>query len=126
MSAVETLVAASPRSIMSIKEAQDLERKQAFETDYYAVYLRHDPTEEIVRVRTPVWLLDANRNIVTDASGTRQQRNAHDVALDVWAAYGADEYTLDMVMRGSYVVATPASIANELQMKRLTLEEPQG
>jgi hypothetical protein len=50
-------------------------------------------------------------------------RNAHEVALDVWAAYGADEHTLEMVLRGGLVVATPASIANEIAMKRFDRAE---
>jgi len=106
-------------AIMSIKEAQDLEKRQAHACDYYAIFLKNDATEEFVRVRTPVWQLDVERKPVM-VDGKRVQRNAHDVALDVWAAYGADDHTLEMVMRGGYVVATPASIANELAMKQAT------
>lgn len=108
-------------AIMSIREAQDLEKRQAHQCDYYAVFLKSEITEEIVRVRTPVWQLDADRKkIIVDEKP--RLRHAHDVALDVWAAYGAEEYTLEMVMRGGFVVATPASIANELAMKRIALE----
>lgn len=106
---------------MSIKEAQELEKRQAYACDYYAIFLKNDATDEFVRVRTPVWHLDADRRpIVVD--GKRRIRNPHDVALDVWAAYGADDHTLEMVMRGGFVVATPASIANELAMKKSVRE----
>ena len=104
-------------AIMTIKEAQELEKRQARACDYYAIFLKNDATEEFVRVRTPVWQLDSERRPIVE-NGTRIQRNAHDVALDVWAAYGADDHTLEMVMRGGYVVATPASIAAELATKR--------
>ena len=103
--------------IMSLKEAQALEKRQMRETDYYAIFLKNDATDEFVRVRTPVWKLDAERKPIM-IDGSRVERNPHDVALDVWAAYGADDHTLEMVMRGGYVVATPASIANELAMKQ--------
>lgn len=123
MADLETMAAPSAAAsgsaqIMSIRAAQDLERSQAHACDYYAVFLKSDATDEIVRVRTPVWQLDADRcKVIVDDKP--RLRNPHDVALDVWAAYGAEEYTLQMVMRGGFVVATPASIANELSMKRI-------
>ncbi len=128
MSEVEVVRAptASERSpIMSIREAQELEKRQAYACDYYAIYLKNDASDEIVRVRTPVWHLDADRRpIVVDEK--RLVRNAHDVALDVWAAYGADDHTLEMVMRGGVVVATPASIANEMAMKSTAQAQKEG
>jgi hypothetical protein len=108
--------------IMSIDEAKDLEKRQAAGCDYYAVFLKSEATDEIIRVRTPVHNLDADRRPIMD--GDRKiARNAHEVALDVWAAYGADEHTLEMVLRGGLVVATPASIANEIAMKRFDRAE---
>jgi hypothetical protein len=124
MSEVETVraVTGTDRApIMSIREAQELEKRQAYACDYYAIFLKNDATEEFVRVRTPVWHLDAERKPI-ERDGKRSVRNPHDVALDVWAAYGADDHTLEMVMRGGFVVATPASIASELAMKRIARE----
>lgn len=104
-------------TIMTVPEAQKLERQHASQTQYYAVYLVDDRNEMIVRVRTPIYELDEHRNPVV-VDGEKVARNVHDVALNVWAAYGADDYTLLMVMRGPQVVATPQSIANELAMTR--------
>ena len=104
---------------MSIKDAIEMEKAQARACDYYSIFLKNDVTDEFVRVRTHVWKLDAERKPVLE-NGSRVQRNAHDVALDVWAAYGAEDHTLEMVLRGGHVVATPASIAAELAMKNVT------
>ena len=104
------------KPIMTVTEQQALEKRQAQECDYYAVFLKDESKDQIVRVRTAVWQLDAERNPVVDEDGKKKLRNPHDVALDVWAAYGADDHTLELVMRGSQVVATPQSIANELAM----------
>jgi hypothetical protein len=108
--------------IMSIDEAKDLEKRQAAGCDYYAVFLKNEATDEIIRVRTPVHKLDGERRPIMDGD-KKIARNAHEVALDVWAAYGADEHTLEMVLRGGLVVATPASIANEIAMKRIATAE---
>lgn len=102
--------------LMSIKDAIEMEKAQARACDYYSIFLKNDITDDFVRVRTHVWKLDGERKPVL-VDGVKVQRNAHDVALDVWAAYGADDHTLEMVLRGGHVVATPASIAAELAMK---------
>lgn len=103
-------------ALMSIKDAIEMEKAQARACDYYSIFLKNDVTDEFVRVRTHVWKLDAERKPLL-VDGQKVQRNAHDVALDVWAAYGAEDHTLEMVLRGGHVVATPASIAAELAMK---------
>jgi hypothetical protein len=110
------VVRASVTGVMSVPDAQRLERTHAQQSQYYAVFLRDEREDTIIRVRTPVFELDAERNPVNGADGKPVARNVHDVALNVWAAYGADEYTLLIVMRGPQVVATPQSIANELAM----------
>lgn len=107
------------RPVMTVEEAQQLERRQAKEVDYYSVFLKDDATQKIVRIRTVVWQLDADRRPVYDENGHRKMRNPHDVALDVWAAYGADDHTLDMVTLSGVVVATPDSIATELAMAKV-------
>ncbi len=90
---------------MSIQEAKELEKRQAAGCDYYAVFLKNEATDEIIRVRTPVHKLDGERRPIMDGD-RKVSRDPHEVALDVWAAYGADEHTLEMVLRGGLVVAT--------------------
>ncbi|QAY80197.1 hypothetical protein [Sphingosinicella sp. BN140058] len=109
----------SAKSIMSLSEAAALERRHAHESDYYAVILEDDANGgPLIRVRTSCYELDADRNIVFDEAGNKKLRNPHDVGLDVWAAYGADDHTLKMVMRGSQVVATPKSITQQIALAR--------
>lgn len=110
-------------AIMTVKEAQNLERQHAGQSQYYCVYLKDDRDDSIVRVRTPVYELDEERVPVVDANDRPIARNVHDLALNVWAAYGADEFTLMMVMRGPQCVATPESIANELAMANATTDQ---
>lgn len=110
------IVEAKP--VMSLSEAQALEKRQSQEHDYYAVYLKDEVMGDPVRVRTVAYVLDEERNPVLDENGKKQRRNAHDVALNVWAAYGCDDYTLEFVMLGARVVATPRSILNELEMAK--------
>src|SRR3546814_12048680 len=88
------IIQAKPDSIMNLSEAQKLERKQAEESDYYNVLLWDEAARRQVRVRTCCWVLDAERKPVTNEDGKRTYRDAHEVALDVWAAYGADDHTL--------------------------------
>ena len=100
--------------VMTIAETQALEKEQSRNYDYYAVFLKDDVTGQTIRVRTTAYYLDEERKPVLDDKGRRQRRNPHDVALNVWAAYGADDHTLEMVQHGALVVATPQSIATEL------------
>lgn len=104
------------KALMSVTDQQRLDERFAKESDYYAIFLMDEVTGDRVRVRTSVWELDEDRvPILKD--GKRQLRNPHDVALDVWAAQGADDHTLEMVQRGGCIVATPRSIANEIAMR---------
>lgn len=120
---IETVRATGDRQpIMTTDQARDLEKRQGYDSHYYAVFLKNDATDEFVRVRTPVWHLDAERRPV-EVDGKRRVRNPHDVALDVWAAYGADDHTLQMVMRGGFVVSTPASIASSLAMRDVQTDQ---
>ncbi len=104
------------KSIMTVKEQQSLDERYAKESDYYAVYLKDEVTGDHIRVRTSVWELDEDRVPVL-VNGKPKLRNPHDVALDVWAAQGADDHTLEMVQRGGCIVATPKSISSEISMR---------
>src|SRR3546814_9221479 len=107
------IIQAKPDSIMNLSEAQKLERKQAEESDYYNVLLWDEAARRQVRVRTCCWVLDAERKPVTNEDGKRTYRDAHEVALDVWAAYGADEHTLICLQLGPVILANADSRSEE-------------
>lgn len=115
------VIRANPNSIMSLDEAKQLDAKHAKESDYYSVLLVDDRSQQQLRVRTVVWELDAERMPVLDENGKRKVRNAHEVGLDVWAAYGADEYSLLTVSLGGQIRANPDSIATELALGHLKM-----
>src|SRR3546814_12946383 len=101
---------------MNLSEAQKLERKQAEESDYYNVLLWDEAARRQVRVRTCCWVLDAERKPVTNEDGKRTYRDAHEVALDVWAAYGADDHTLICLQLGPVLPANAYSLATNIAL----------
>lgn len=112
------IIQAKPDSIMNLSEAQKLERKQAEESDYYNVLLWDEAARRQVRVRTCCWVLDAERKPVTNEEGKRTYRDAHEVALDVWAAYGADDHTLICLQLGPVLLANADSLATKIAMSQ--------
>lgn len=104
--------------LMTAAEAQELEKRQALETHYYSIFLHEEATGTAVRVRTPCWQVDGEFNFVLDENGNRKRLNTHDVALNVWAAYGADDYSLIHGTLGPVVTSTPETIMNEIVMRK--------
>lgn len=115
MSVIDTV---EVKKIMDLKAAKTQDKEQSLSSEYYSVYLKNLITDEYIRVRTPVFYLDGERRPVI-RNNEKVVRNPHDVGLDVWATYGADDHDLELVMRGPLVAATPSSIANDLAMKKL-------
>lgn len=116
------VIRTNPNSVMSISEQQQLERLQAKDHDYYTVWLVNDATHQLVRVRTLRWVLDAERNPVFDEHGAKVKRNEFEVALDVWAAYGADDHTFLSLEVGSMVRVTADGLAAEIEMGNIKVE----
>lgn len=104
------------RPIMTIRESNEFDLEVAKRDDYYRVLLHNDVQLVPIMVKTSAWVLDENRLPVLK-DGKRIRRNAADAGLDVWAANGPEEYTLQVVMLGSVVVATVESIAKELGLR---------
>src|SRR3546814_3879253 len=95
-------------------DLQKLERKQAEESDYYNVLLWDEAARRQVRARTCCWVLDAERKPVTNEDGKRTYRDAHEVALDAWAAYGADDHTLICLQLWPVLPANAYSLASKI------------
>lgn len=112
------VIRADPNSIMTLSEAQKLERKQAEDSDYFTVYLHDDAVDRDVSVRTCCWVLDAERKPVLSADNKRTYRDPHDVALDVWAAYGADDHTLLFLKLGPVPLVNAESLALAITMSQ--------
>ena len=108
------------RQMLTPKEADAMAQAQAVLTDRFTVFLYNHETQQIERVRTPVFKLDADRRKIEDLEnpGCYIERNAHDVGLAFWASYGTDEYDMLFVARGAVVVATAQTIGVALTAAR--------
>lgn len=104
------------RPIMTISQSNKLDKELSQRADYYQVVLQNDFTMEPVVVKTPAWILDETRQPAI-IEGKKMRREALDAGLDVWAAAGAEEFTLVVVFLGPKPVATAAMIAAELGLR---------
>lgn len=117
MSVAETIRTSDVgEKLMSIEEARAVEMDHARDAHYYTVLMKSEVEQVLVRVRVCAYQLDENGHFKL-VNGKRQIKNCIDVGLDVWAAWGADEYTLEMVQLAEVVMATPKSINDDLMLR---------
>lgn len=105
--------------IMSLADAEALENEQAKASDWYSIYFYFEVIGELMRVRVPAFQTNAEGVKLRSPKTNRLLlRDPVEVALNVWASCGADEYTLVSVQRGPRVITTAARIGEAVKLRQ--------
>lgn len=91
------------------------DKQHAEDYDHYYVMLRSEATDLLVRARTPVYYLDEDRRPILGEDGQPKIRSPFDASLDVWAAWGADEFEFIVTNRGAMAIVTPQGLMGHIE-----------